>query len=347
MKKKNILNLIKYYSENNDNGFRTTAYEIADEFNKAGDCQLAEYIITLLADANYVVPQENFDSGWITLESVENFKPLFLPKSIKADINGVINAIKKNIGINKFLFQGSPGTGKTDTARYVGLITNSDVFFVDFATIIDSKLGQTPKNIRSLFNEINSLPQNHKSIVIFDEIDTIAMDRTNPNDLREMGRVTSVLIKELDNLKSDVTIIATTNLFSHFDSALIRRFDFTVNFDRYSNEDLMLVAEQMLESFLKRDNQSKRNVVLFRKIMKTWHHLPLPGELENLIKSAFAFSDPGDDYGYLRFLYYHSDRSCKEDFVEMKKMGFTVREIEILCGMSKSSVARILKGTKV
>ena len=39
MKKKNIINLIKYYSEENDAGFRTEAYEIASDFDKSGDYQ--------------------------------------------------------------------------------------------------------------------------------------------------------------------------------------------------------------------------------------------------------------------------------------------------------------------
>lgn len=37
MKKKNILNLIKYYSENNDSGFKSEAYEIAKYFDSIGD----------------------------------------------------------------------------------------------------------------------------------------------------------------------------------------------------------------------------------------------------------------------------------------------------------------------
>ena len=48
MKKKNVLNLVKYYAEKNDAGFRTEAYEIAKDFDNSGDYQLAEYIMSLL-----------------------------------------------------------------------------------------------------------------------------------------------------------------------------------------------------------------------------------------------------------------------------------------------------------
>ena len=49
MKKKNIINLIKYHAEENDSGFRTEAYEIAKEFDSAGDYQIAEYIMALMS----------------------------------------------------------------------------------------------------------------------------------------------------------------------------------------------------------------------------------------------------------------------------------------------------------
>lgn len=62
-----------------------------------------------------------------------------------------------------------------------------------------------------------------------DEIDALVLDRINTNDLREMGRVTSTFIKELDRLNENVVIIATTNLFSNFDKAIVRRFDATVS----------------------------------------------------------------------------------------------------------------------
>ena len=59
MKKKQVINLIKYFSEKNEIGFRTEAYEIAKSFDKNGDYQLAEYIMALLSDANTFVPQIN------------------------------------------------------------------------------------------------------------------------------------------------------------------------------------------------------------------------------------------------------------------------------------------------
>ena len=57
MKKKDVLNLIRYHTEHNDVAFRNEAYNIAKEFDRTGDSQLAAYIIALLSDANALVPQ--------------------------------------------------------------------------------------------------------------------------------------------------------------------------------------------------------------------------------------------------------------------------------------------------
>ena len=48
MKKKSVISLIKYYTEKNDVGFRSEAYEIAKDFDASGDYQLAEYYYQML-----------------------------------------------------------------------------------------------------------------------------------------------------------------------------------------------------------------------------------------------------------------------------------------------------------
>ena len=90
MKKKNIINLIKYYSEKNDAGFRTEAYEIASDFDKSGDYQLSEYIMALMSNANTFVPQINDDNLSFLQKVHLNQEPLPLPDVIKDDIVGVV-----------------------------------------------------------------------------------------------------------------------------------------------------------------------------------------------------------------------------------------------------------------
>jgi SpoVK/Ycf46/Vps4 family AAA+-type ATPase len=268
---------------------------------------------------------------------------LLLPDSITNDLLGVVNAIDHNIGINKFMFQGLPGTGKTEAVKQLARILNREIFMVDFSAVIDSKLGQTQKNIAALFKEINSFVQPNKVIVLFDEIDALALDRTNSNDLREMGRATSAMLKGFDRMNENVVLVATTNLFEHFDKALIRRFDSVIDFNRYTEEDLLLIAEKMLDRYLDKMKLANRDIRLFRKIMKLMPQKMYPGDLKNLIKTSVAFSDTQDGMDYFRRLYYSICNEKPEDLKKLQAQKFTVREIEILTGKSKSSVARELR----
>ena len=344
MKKKNIINLIKYHVEKNEAGFNTEAYEIAKDFDYAGDTQLAEYIMTLISNANTFVPQlKEHNSEYLDKINSE-VDMLLLPDVIMDDLLGIVNAVSHNIGINKFLLQGAPGTGKTEAAKKLSQILERDLYIVDFATIIDSKLGQTQKNISKLFNEINSFVYPEKVIVLFDEIDAIALDRTNDNDLREMGKATSAMLRGMDYMDERIIMMATTNLYEYFDKALTRRFDYIIDFNRYTNEDLAVIAEKMLDKMLVKFKLANKDIRLFRKIINLMPTIPYPGDLRNLIKTAVAFSNPDDGMDYFRRLYYTICGEIPQDLAKLKKQKFTVREIEILTNKSKSSVARKLKG---
>lgn len=347
MKKKNILNLIKYHVERNENAFRNEAVSIARYFDSVGDYQLAEYVMSLIAEANLYTPQaSDFESEFLKQLDTKGMSPLNLPLDIADDIKGIINAVNHNIGINKFLFEGLPGSGKTEAVKHVARLLDRALYYVAFDNLIDSKLGQTNKNIVSVFSEINVIPHPNKVVILFDEIDVIALDRVNSNDVREMGRVTSTMLRELDrltDLNREIVIIATTNLYSNFDRALIRRFDAVINFNRYSSEDLLEVAEYYFSSFIKNFKDISKDTRLFKKILKVTDKLPYPGELKNIIKTSLAFSDVNVKYDYLKRLYNNLVGNLEQtDIVKLHRQGFTVREIERLKGASKSNVSRKL-----
>ncbi len=348
MKKQNVLNLIKYHVEKNENAFKTEAINIARYFDRIGDSQLAEYIMGLITSNNVYTPQGiSFSSEFLKPIDITNIKPLNLPLIIYDDIKGIINAINHDIGMNRFLFEGSPGSGKTESCKHITRLLERELFYVDFTTLIDSKLGSTNKNISNVFNEINSLPHPHKIVILFDEIDVIALDRVNLNDVREMGRVTSTILKEFDrmaDLNKGVVIIATTNLFGNFDKALLRRFNSIINFDRYDKNDLLDFAQQYFSEYAKNFKGISRDTRLFKKILNCSNNLPYPGELKNIINTSLAFSDLSYEYDYLKRLYNNLVGNLDKDDIDvLHNKGFTVREIEKLKGRSKSTIARNLK----
>lgn len=347
MKKRNLINLIRYHEEKNEAAFRAEALEVAKDFYDSGDNLIADYIMGLLSDANVFIPQgEKYDLNFFQKIEVGNSR-LPLPSEITKDIYGIINAVNHNIGINKFLFEGPPGTGKTESVKQIARILSRELYSVDFNSIIDSKMGQTQKNMTEVFSEIKMLPNPDNVVILFDEIDAIAMDRVNSRDIREMGRVTSSILKELDNLDARVIFIATTNLYKNLDKALVRRFDAVVNFDRYSREDLLDVSEAILNEYLPRFEKAGRDIKLFRKIMDLLTNIPYPGELKNIIRTSLAFSEPNSEFDYLRRLYSAvllQEKIKELSIKDLKDKGFTVRDIEKLTGVPKSNISRLLKG---
>lgn len=117
----------------------------------------------LIAESNLYVPQaSDFESEFLKQIDIREMQPLNLPVVISNDIKGIINAVNHNIGINKFLLEGLPGSGKTEAAKHIARLLGRTLYCVDFEHLIDSKLGQTNKNIASIFAEINMFPYSNK-----------------------------------------------------------------------------------------------------------------------------------------------------------------------------------------
>ncbi len=149
MKKSDVLDLIKYHYESKETEFRNQSIAIARNFDKHGDAQLAQYIMGMISQSDRLVPQIENISEYLTPVKLD-ISPLPLPLPIMNDLKGIINAVNHHIGINKFLFVGAPGTEKTESVKQVTRLIDKELLVVDFSHLVDSKLGQTVKNLAAL-----------------------------------------------------------------------------------------------------------------------------------------------------------------------------------------------------
>lgn len=157
MKKQSIMNLVRYHVEKNEEAFTSEVAEIAKEFDQSGDSAMADYLMELVSSANYYVPQNSYKNlHYLTKVDYTNTS-LLLPEIIEEDILGITRAISQKTDLTKFLFYGAPGTGKTESAYQIARILERDLLRVDFEQLIDSRLGETAKNVSILFDEINHL----------------------------------------------------------------------------------------------------------------------------------------------------------------------------------------------
>ncbi len=124
------------------------------------------------------------------------------------------------------LFFGPPGTGKTLTASLLGKVTGHEVYKVDLATVVSKYIGETEKNLATLFDKAE-----HKNwILFFDEADSLFGKRTQVRDShdRYANQEVSYLLQRIETF--DGLVILASNLANNVDEAFSRRFEQVIHF---------------------------------------------------------------------------------------------------------------------
>lgn len=126
-----------------------------------------------------------------------------------------------------FNFAGPPGTGKTICAEAIAHALGMKLLVVDYSEVESMWLGETPKNIVSVFA---SAAEQH-AVLFFDEADAIAARRSAGAALaqqREANLTVNVMLRELETFNG--VVIFATNLAANFDPAFERRIRTHVRF---------------------------------------------------------------------------------------------------------------------
>lgn len=123
------------------------------------------------------------------------------------------------------LLHGPPGTGKTLLAKAVANESNANFYTIGGPEIISKFYGESEERLREVFNEAQ---ENAPSIIMIDEIDSIAPKREEVTGEVEK-RVVSQLLSLMDGMKArgKVVVLGITNRINAIDPALRRpgRFD--------------------------------------------------------------------------------------------------------------------------
>lgn len=147
---------------------------------------------------------------------------------------------------NKMLLFGKTGCGKTMTAKAIAKELDKRIFIVNLATVVSSKLGETAKNIHSIFKEANY----ENSVLFFDEFDSLGQIRDYDNkDSSEMKRVVNAILQLIDNFPKNSILIAATNQIQMIDEALVRRFELKLEFNSPDEDLLEDYYKKLLERF--------------------------------------------------------------------------------------------------
>lgn len=147
---------------------------------------------------------------------------------------------------NKMLLYGKTGCGKTMTAKAIAKVLDRKLIVVNLAAIVSSKLGETAKNVATLFKEVSY----HDAVLFFDEFDTLGQVREHDSrDSSEMKRVVNAILQLVDNFPSNSVLIAATNQINMIDEALIRRFELRLEFTSPAASVLDMYYDKLLVKY--------------------------------------------------------------------------------------------------
>ncbi len=189
------------------------------------------------------LPDADFDSLWESIivpkaqrdqllsQTLLNFTLRPLVDRAKVPLHGVI------------LLVGPPGTGKTSLARGLAsrtadsLKSLGDFVFLEVEphALASSSLGKSQKAVQELLGQtVSEVASQHPLIVLLDEVETLAADRSrmsleaNPVDVH---RATDAVLAQLDQLAAKypkLLFLATSNFAEAIDHAFVSRADLVV-----------------------------------------------------------------------------------------------------------------------
>ena len=141
----------------------------------------------------------------------------------------------KNFPFKGFILEGPPGSGKTEAVieagrrlrRSLGNRHGLDVrlFHVNSSNINRARLGEAETRLQRVFTAAqNVMNDNDRTIILFDDIETLIVRRTHSKAQEWSRSLNGVFFHELDNLVTTKTmVIATTNLPDEVDPAVRSR----------------------------------------------------------------------------------------------------------------------------
>jgi transitional endoplasmic reticulum ATPase len=139
--------------------------------------------------------------------------------------------------IKGVLFTGPSGTGKTMLARIIANNAGAQFYLISGPQVLSKWYGRSEELIRKIFDDA---AKQERAIVLFDEIDSLAAQRSD--DSHEASRrIVGQLLTSMDGFapETNVVVIATTNRPQDIDVALRRpgRFDWEIDFPPPSRQD--------------------------------------------------------------------------------------------------------------
>ncbi len=146
---------------------------------------------------------------------------------------------------SKIILEWDSWCWKTSTALAIANSLNKWLVIINLSEIISSKLWETSKNLSQAFK----YAEENDYIIFLDEFDSISKTRSDDKELWEMKRVVNWIIQLLDFGSDNLIVIWATNYIENLDSAIRRRFEEVIKFDKPNEDQIRMYIKIIEKSF--------------------------------------------------------------------------------------------------
>lgn len=136
-------------------------------------------------------------------------------------------------------FYGVPGTGKTEFGHHIAQRLDRELIVKSGSDLLSPWVGQTEQLIAKMFED--AADRADEVVLLLDEADTLLADRTRAGASWEVSH-TNEFLAQMEWFPG--IFICTTNLVERLDAAVLRRFQFRLEFEALRAEQLPMLFEQ-------------------------------------------------------------------------------------------------------
>ena len=189
-----------------------------------------------LKGSYFTMPPDALEWKKRTLER-RDYGDIFLPEKTMQDLQLFTGLFEKKGEIMRYLFAGTPGTGKTESTLAIANILKSGGVTIIKTVVCDY-----------LKEKIELAELLSPSLIILDDLDLSLGSRTKGGVSRSLGSFLDVL-DGTDKISAGVGIIATTNSIQLLDLAAQRpgRFDKIMSFDKITKDNIKNIILKSLK----------------------------------------------------------------------------------------------------
>jgi SpoVK/Ycf46/Vps4 family AAA+-type ATPase len=247
--------LVRSHADGDDGHFYSVAMQVAARAAKSGQTKFAQELRELVdvakssatsGQAKGVRPvpvvQPRGDLAGLLAVSYPDRRlgDLVVETQVRAAIERVLTEQRQADRLREHGFEplrslllvGPPGTGKTLSASVIAGELHLPLFVIRLEGVITKYMGETAAKLRLIFDAAADA----RGVYFFDEVDALAGDRANTNDVGEIRRVLNSFLQFLEQDESFSLMVAATNHPQLLDRAMFRRFGSVIEYPLPSPE---------------------------------------------------------------------------------------------------------------